>query len=144
MVEVRPATVADAADIATLSGQLGYPLDEATALERLAAINDDPRHSVFVAEDESGTVVGWIHVMPKIMLLVSNVCEIGGLVVDESHRSMGVGRALVAAAEAWAHASGYRELTVRSDTRRAAAHGFYPALGFVAAKEQKVYKKPLG
>jgi GNAT superfamily N-acetyltransferase len=81
--------------------------------------------------------------MPKIMLLVSDVCEIGGLVVDERHRSTGAGRSLVAEAEAWARRSGYRELTVRSDTRRSAAHGFYPALGFVAVKEQKVYKKAL-
>jgi GNAT superfamily N-acetyltransferase len=144
MFEVRPAIAADAAALATLSGQLGYPLDEATARGRFAAIEDDPRHAVFVAEDEGGAVVGWIHIMPKIMLLVSDVCEIGGLVVDEGHRSRGVGRALVAAAEAWSRRSGYRELTVRSDTRRVAAHGFYPALGFVAAKEQKVYKKALG
>jgi GNAT superfamily N-acetyltransferase len=144
MSEVRPAIAADAPALATLSGQLGYPLDDATARERFAAIEDDPRHAVFVAQDEGGAVVGWIHIMPKIMLLVSDVCEIGGLVVDEGNRSRGVGRALVAAAEAWARRSGYQELTVRSDTRRVAAHGFYPALGFVAAKEQKVYKKALG
>jgi predicted N-acetyltransferase YhbS len=143
MVKVRPATGPDAAAIAALSGQLGYPLDEATAQERFAAIDGDPRHLVLVAQDDSGAVVGWIHVMPKIMLLVSEVCEIGGLVVDENHRSAGVGRSLVAEAEAWARRSGYRELTVRSDTRRSAAHGFYPAQGFVAVKEQKVYKKAL-
>lgn len=143
MVEVRPATGADAAALAALSGQLGYPLDEAAAQERFAAIEEDPRHAVFVAEDDSGAVVGWIHIMPKIMLLVSGVCEIGGLVVDEQHRSTGVGRALLAEAEAWARRSGYRELTVRSDTRRSAAHGFYPARGFIPVKEQKVYKKQL-
>jgi ribosomal protein S18 acetylase RimI-like enzyme len=143
MVEVRPATSADAAALAALSGQLGYPLDEATARERFAVVAEDPRHAVFVAQDDSGAVVGWIHIMPKIMLLVSQVCEIGGLVVDEQHRSTGVGRALAAEAEAWARRSGYRELTVRSDTRRSASHGFYPAQGFVAVKEQKVYKKAL-
>jgi GNAT superfamily N-acetyltransferase len=143
MVEVRPATSADAPSLAALSGQLGYPLDEATARKRFAVIAEDPRHAVFVAQDDSGAVVGWIHIMPKIMLLVSEVCEIGGLVVDEQHRSTGVGRALVAEAEAWARRSGYRELTVRSDTRRSAAHGFYPTQGFVAVKEQKVYKKAL-
>jgi GNAT superfamily N-acetyltransferase len=140
---VRPAAREDAAAIAALSGQLGYPLGEPEASTRLAVLLADQRHALFVAEDAAGAVIGWTHVMPKIMLLVSEVCEIGGLVVDESHRSMGVGRALVAEAEAWARRSGYRELTVRSDTRRTAAHGFYPAQGFVAVKQQNVYKKPL-
>jgi GNAT superfamily N-acetyltransferase len=143
MFKVRPATSEDAAALAELSGQLGYPADEATMTGRLAALESDFRHAVFVAETEAGAVIGWIHVMPKVMLLVSDVCEIGGLVVDERHRRRGVGRALVSEAQAWARASGYRELTVRSSTLRPSAHAFYPSQGFVAVKEQTVYKKPL-
>ncbi len=45
------------------------------------------------------------------------------------------------AAIAWAGENGYRQLTVRTDTRRAESRAFYPALGFEAFKEQHVYKR---
>ncbi len=143
MFQVRPATREDAAAIAELSGQLGYPVDEVTLGRRLTAVAGDRRHAVFVAEERGGVLLGWIHIMPKIMLVVSEVCEVGGLVVDERHRRRGVGRALVEAATAWAGASGYRVITVRSDTRREESRAFYPALGFEAVKEQRVYRRPL-
>lgn len=143
MLNIRPATKADAAAIAGLSGQLGYPAEERTISDRFAAIAADTRHAVLVAVEDGGALVGWIHIMPKTMMLESDGCEIGGLVVDEHHRGAGVGRALLAEAETWARACGYRELTVRSDTRRSGAHAFYPAQGFTRTKEQSVYKKPL-
>jgi len=140
---IRQANSSDTAAVARLCGQLGYPADEDSVNERFRAIDEDPHHAVFVAEDEDGSVVGWIHVMPRQTLLSSMVGELGGLVVDERGRRKGVGAALVAYAEEWALQSGYKELVVRSDTRRSESHSFYPALGFEVSKDQRVYRKSL-
>ena len=143
MIHIRRATGADIVDISRLCGHLGYPADEQTVRERFVAIEIDPWHAVFVAENEEGRVTGWIHVMPKTMLLSSDIGELGGLVVDWAERRKGTAKALVAHAEEWARENGYRELVVRSNVRRSEAHQFYPALGFEPVKEQKVYTKCL-
>jgi GNAT superfamily N-acetyltransferase len=52
------------------------------------------------------------------------------LVVDERHRSRGVGRTLVAAAEEWARARGAKRFVVTTALRRADAHAFYEKLEF--------------
>jgi N-acetylglutamate synthase-like GNAT family acetyltransferase len=143
VLTIRQASSSDTAAVTRLCGQLGYPADEASVNERFHAIDEDPHHAVFVAEDEDGSVVGWIHVMPRQTLLSSTVGELGGLVVDERGRRKGVGAALVAHAEEWALQSGYKELVVRSDTRRSESHSFYPALGFEVSKDQRVYRKSL-
>src|SRR3989475_5479105 len=81
-VTARAATLADAADIARLSGQLGYPATPEEVAHRLRQIEDDARHVVYVAEfageelpgagigaartsstsAATGLVIGWIHV----------------------------------------------------------------------------------
>jgi len=129
--------------LSRLCEQLGYPAEAAAVGERFAAIEGDSDHVVFVAESDDGRVIGWIHVMPKRMLLSSHVAELGGLVVDGPERKKGVAKALVARAESWAREKGYRELVVRSDVRREEAHAFYPALGFLPVKQQRVYRKSL-
>ena len=65
------------------------------------------------------------------------------LVVDSSARRRGVGRALVAYAEAWALARGLAALTVRSNAARELSHPFYEALGYNRDKTQYVYSKAL-
>lgn len=140
---IRQAGSRDAAAIARLCGQLGYPADEDSVRARLHVLEEDPLHTVLVAEDDGGSVVGWVHVMPRKLLLSSNSAELGGLVVDEAGRRQGVGAALVAHAEDWARRNGYRELVVRSDTRRSESHTFYPAVGFEHSKDQRTYRKSL-
>jgi N-acetylglutamate synthase-like GNAT family acetyltransferase len=140
---VRRACTSDVGPITLLCGQLGYPADESSVADRFRAIEEDPRHAVFVAESDEGAVIGWIHVMPKVMLLSSEVGEIGGLIVDERERRKGVATTLLKHAEEWARENGYRELVVRSNTRRHESHELYPALGFESSKEQRVYRKPL-
>ncbi len=140
---IRQACSRDVAAIARLSGQLGYPADEESVRTRLRALEEDSLHAVLVAEDDDGSVLGWIHVMPRELLFSSGVAELGGLVVDEGGRRKGVGAALVAHAEDWARRNGCHELVVRSDTRRSESHTFYPAVGFEHSKDQRTYRKSL-
>ncbi|HEV3253105.1 MAG TPA: GNAT family N-acetyltransferase [Candidatus Acidoferrales bacterium] len=139
---VRAATLADAAALAPLSGQLGYPATPEETAQRLRRILDDAQHAVFVAE-AAGRVAGWVHVFVYRTMESDARAEIGGLVVDEAARSRGIGRALMAGAEAWAREKGCQAVGLRSNVIREKAHAFYEALGYRLIKTQKCFRKTL-
>jgi GNAT superfamily N-acetyltransferase len=141
-VRVRAATPADAAALAPLSGQLGYPATPEEIAQRLRRILDDPEHAVFVAE-AAGRVAGWVHVFVYRTMEADARVEIGGLVVDEAARSQGIGRALMARAEAWAREKGCQAVGLRSNVIREKAHSFYEGLGYRLIKTQKCFRKAL-
>lgn len=163
-VAARAATLADAADIARLSDQLGYPATPEEVAHRLRQIEDDARHAVYVAEfageelpgpgigaartsSTSATtrpVIGWIHVHVCHGLMSGLWVEIAGLVIDERHRGHGVGRVLMTQAEQWARKNACREIRLRSNIIRAGAHAFYDKLGYEMFKTQKAFRKFLG
>jgi GNAT superfamily N-acetyltransferase len=69
--------------------------------------------------------------------------EIGGLVVDENQRGMGIGKALMAQAEDWVGDHGIHEVRLRSNIIREAAHQFYEAMGYENIKSQFTFRKTL-
>jgi GNAT superfamily N-acetyltransferase len=139
---IRSATDADAGRIAELNRQLGYPTSEEELRQRLDPILKSPEEAVFVAVDGSHPI-GWIHVAIERGLEASHVAGLRGLVVDEAHRSGGVGRALLRAAESWARAHGCTVVTVRSRVARERAHRFYQREGYARVKTSHVFSKPL-
>lgn len=139
-MNIREATAADAAALAALCTQLGYPAQPGEAVERLAALG--PAGIVLVAE-ENGAVLGWIHVCGIQFFQSPPFAEIGGLVVDEAARGKGVGRLLVAAAVRRAAEQGYGKLRVRSNVIREDAHRFYEREGFRRVKTQAVFDRKL-
>ncbi len=143
MATLREARPEDALALAELAGQLGYPSSPEEIARRLEEILEHGHGAVFVAEGEDGSAVGWIHVYYCPTLIADKEAEIGGLVVDEGHRSKGIGAALVEKAEGWARAQGCRTLIVRANVIRHRAHKFYERLGFVEVKTQKVFRKSL-
>jgi N-acetylglutamate synthase-like GNAT family acetyltransferase len=125
---IRDARVEDADAIASLLDQLGYPTGAGAVesrLERVRIVGD----RVVVAELD-GRVVGvaQLHVSPTLAL-ERPAAKIDGIVVDESCRGRGVGRALVAEMEAEARARGCPLLYLTTATRRAEAHEFYRRVG---------------
>ena len=155
-LRIRAAGESDAAELARLSAQLGYPADARLMIERLAQIGARTDHAVFVAEsaaadaqaadgaaDRPPALLGWIHVAYGMRLESGESAEIVGLVVDSGMRRGGVGRQLVEAAERWSRAAGLERIVVRSKAARTEAHSFYPALGYVLTKTQRVYGRPL-
>jgi len=70
--------------------------------------------------------------------------EVGGLVVDSQSRGRGIGRSLMAAAEAWTRERGYSQLMLRSNTIRTEAHRFYQKLGYTIVKSQHKFQKLIG
>lgn len=140
---IRAAGLADAAEIARLSAQLGYPGDVAVFADRLERILRLPTHAVLVCDGANGRLAGFIALEQRLMLESGDKAEVVGLVVDADARRTGAGRSLVAAAECWARARGLHELFLRSNVVRPEAHAFYPALGFERSKTQHVYRKAL-
>jgi GNAT superfamily N-acetyltransferase len=140
---IRAANIGDAAEIARLSAQLGYPADAAVFSDRLERLLPLATHAVLVAEGDGGRLAGFIGLEQRLMIESGDKAEVVGLVVDADARRGGSGRALIAAAEGWARARGLRELFLRSNVVRPEAHAFYPALGFERSKTQHVYRKSL-
>ena len=140
-VNIRDAQISDAAMIAVLAGELGYPTTSVEMEHRLAILNSDPHHKIFVAEQSD--LLGWIHVSVIETLESGSFAEIRGLVVTEPHRGSGIGRRLVAAAEQWSIQKRCSRIRVRTNIVRVEAHAFYKKLGYVSKKTQDVFDKPL-
>jgi ribosomal protein S18 acetylase RimI-like enzyme len=140
---VRPMRAGDAADVARLTTQLGYPTTEQQSARRMAGLLDDPEQALFVADDASGVVVGWVHVRVLRLLELESTAQIAGIVVDEACRGAGVGRALMAAAERWAAGRGCEEVLLYSNAARDDAHRFYERLDYRRAKTSYRFHKRL-
>jgi len=139
---IRAATSGDAAAIARLATQLGYPSSRQQVVERLASIAKHPEHVVRVAVRKD-QVVGWVHAFVYRLVEIDACGEIGGLVVDEAHRGKGDGQLLVRDVEQWARAKGCRSVYVRSNIIRERTHRFYGRLGYARIKTQHAFRKEL-
>lgn len=62
----------------------------------------------------------------------SKCCHIDALVVDEDHRSKGIGKKLIAIAEQYAnsHGANKMELISANHRKKNGAHDFYKSLGY--------------
>jgi GNAT superfamily N-acetyltransferase len=131
-VTVREAEAGDAAALAPLFAQLGYPDEPARIGVRVGMVSREPGSTVLVAE-EHGALVGFVSA--SVIPLVhedGRWCRISALVVSSGRRRGGVGRALVEAVEGFARSRGcrYSEVTSGERPERNAAHRFYEALGY--------------
>jgi len=142
-IRIRAAKPEDGPALAPLSAQLGYP-DPAEAIAgRLRGILRRWDHAVFVAEDESGRLLGWIHIFIRPLLILVPHAEVGGLVVDEQCRGEGVGQALLKAAESWARSLRLEQVLIRSRESRVQAHAFYETRGYTRLKISHTFMKSL-
>jgi GNAT superfamily N-acetyltransferase len=125
---IRDARPGDADAVARLLDQLGYPAEPpaiVSRLERLTIVGD----RVVVAEIGE-EVVGFAHLQVTPAIEDDRpAAKIGALVVDDSHRGEGIGRALVEAVEAEARARGCGLVFLTTSARREDAHEFYRRVG---------------
>jgi len=141
-ITLRPVQPSDAAELARLAGELGYPTAPREMADRLEPLLADPGHYVVVAAGERG-LLGWAHVERRRTVETPERAELMGLVVDSRARRSGVGRRLVRAAEQWAADEHLGEIAVRSNVIRSESHPFYQKAGYARAKTQHVYVKKL-
>lgn len=140
---IRPPRGQDAATLAELSGQLGYPVSTEELEARLVAVDAKDDAAVFVGTDAADRPIGWAHVELKRTLVAPLTAQIMGLVVDDASRSAGVGRELLSAAEAWAADRGCRHMVVGTRVTRERAHRFYAREGYVLQKTSYFLEKGL-
>jgi N-acetylglutamate synthase-like GNAT family acetyltransferase len=129
-VSVRDATASDAPALAPLLGELGYPADADALASRMRRMLDRNDQRVLVAE-RNGATLGLLalHVFP-VLAYDRDLAMIMALVVTNSARGLGVGRALIDRAEEVGKSLGASRLMVTTHVRRADAHAFYERLGF--------------
>ena len=140
---IRLARSDDASTLAELSTQLGYPSAAEAIGQRLARIRAEGEGEVFVAVDAGERVIGWAHVVTRLLLEEHAFAELAGLVVADGVRGLGVGAQLLRTAETWASEQGLAKLRVRSNVLRERAHGFYRREGYTENKRQLVFEKAL-
>lgn len=140
---VRPADSKDAGRIAALCGQLGYPVSQEVARQRIERIRRHEDNALYVAETPDGRVIGWVHVYAYQLLEAELMAQLGGLVVDEEYRRGGAGRLLMQHAEQWAKEKGCWAVHLRSNILRKEAHGFYEKIGYTNIKTQFAFRKVL-
>jgi GNAT superfamily N-acetyltransferase len=129
---VRAARADDAEAMSRLCAQLGYPAATGEMPQRLERLQQDPNARALVADadDGSGPIgLATVHVRHTINH-EAPIAQLTLLVVDEMQRSRGVGRALVSAAEEWAHARGCHRIVVTTALQRSDAHAFYERIGY--------------
>ena len=140
---MREIVAKDAEAVARLSGELGYPVSAEQMEQRIRAQMKVPGHVTYIAAQPDGAVVGWIDVGITHHLQADPYAEIGGFVVSGEVRSLGIGKSLLARAEAWAAIRGMRRIVVRSQVVRERAHAFYLREGYRQTKTSAVFSKEI-
>ena len=145
-VTIRRIAVEDAAAVAELSGQLGYESAADEIRERIAKLAVREGQAAFVAclaGEAKSRLVGWIDIAVTNHLQSPPYVLIGGLVVQDGLRGLGIGRRLCEAAEAWTRTQGIALVRVTSRSTRGEAHRFYLRDGYTEVKTSKVFEKLL-
>ena len=141
-LQIRPVSLADAAAVAELSAQLGYPVSPEAMAARIQHLSGSKDHVVLVSV-QSGSVTGWIEVLISRHLHSGSYALISGLVVSDQFRGRGIGSRLCAEAEAWARQHGQTLVRVRSQIARQDAHRFYLREGYRQTKTSAGFEKKL-
>ncbi len=130
-LEIRIARPEDAALIAPLLAQLGYPFDPATIAARFEGLTRAGDAALLAMRGDTAIGFASLHATP-VLHRPSSVGRVTSLVVAEEARGQGVGRALMAEAERLLTARGCALIEVTSNRTRTEAHAFYERLGYTA------------
>jgi GNAT superfamily N-acetyltransferase len=143
MISIRRMTPQDVAVAQDLLAKLGYPLDAAEVQRRYDAVTRSADHAVMVGEDDDGRVIALCHLYARPALDKPPEAVVQSLVVDLTVRNTGVGKIMMAAAEAWAEDRGFRSVALGSNVSRSDAHAFYESLGYRNEATSHQFRKTL-
>jgi len=139
-VLLRPAVAADAAAIAALFTDEGYPAGPSDVVDRLGRF-DTPRSRVVVAEHD-GAILGFIAVHAMARFEHDDwILRILALVVDAGARERGVGRSLMAEAERIGRELGAAFVELTAGHHRPEARHLFESLGYDSAVTAYLRKK---
>jgi GNAT superfamily N-acetyltransferase len=86
--------------------------------------------AMFIAEGSDGEPLGVVGVAHHVNFTGERQAYLGELAVREEAEGRGIGRALVAAAEAWARENGHDLLVLDTGAANARARSIYASLGY--------------
>ena len=127
-MRIREARPDDAAPLARLIDELGYPATKGDVSARLQLLVERGEPPLIADLDGVVGCLTW-HMM-HVLHRPRPVGRITMLVVAAQARSRGIGAALVEAAEARLREAGCGLIEVTSNRRRVDAHRFYDRLGY--------------
>jgi GNAT superfamily N-acetyltransferase len=117
-IEIRPALISDASELARLMGELGYPTTPPQMQACLALLSENADYQTFVVEVENG-LAGMIGVRSGMGYERDGILvQIIDLVVDERFRGKGIGKKLVECADKWAKDKNATRLIVTAAIHR--------------------------
>lgn len=127
---LRRATAGDAAAVAALVTELGYPATAADVHDRIDHSLRSKKSCLLVAE-AAGEVIGLVSAeLVPYFPNGSTVCRLTTLVVSSRHRGRGVGAMLLAGAAEFAREHRCWGIELTSAMHRVDAHRFYERAGF--------------
>jgi len=129
-MDVRPATVDDAAAIAPLLAELGYPTGPEEVRTRLGRVAVGGGTGVLLAELDGAPAALIAYQLIEHLERPQPTCRITTLVTAPDHRRRGAAATLLAAVEEIARETGCERLEVTTRPQRDDAVAFYLAAGF--------------
>ena len=153
-IPIRPATPDDRDFILSLVPRFVESTRPKGRSKRatLAAIRADieralgewsPDHHFFISTDVRGDPTGFLHLhLQRDFFSGTPACHVSDLAAASGHDGQGIGRALLAHAEAWARRNRCKFLTLSVFPGNARAHALYDRAGFVIDVMHMV--KPVG
>ncbi len=141
-IRIRPASIDDKEFIISLLPRLvefGPPswrdvaqmtaIDIQVLSDRL--LSQSPGTAIFIAEDAEGVPLGFIHLQTGTDYYIREKHgHIADVVVAGNGEGQGVGSALIAKGEEWAHSQGYRWLTLSVFAQNLRAREIYKRHGY--------------
>jgi GNAT superfamily N-acetyltransferase len=141
-IQTRPASSSDQEFIISLLPRLeefGPPpwrdvtqlLATDTQVLRDKLMNKPPGTAIFIAEDDQGVALGFIHLQSgKDYYYHEDHGHIADLIVAPQAEGRGIGRVLIEKGEEWARSQGFRWLTVSVFAQNLRAREVYQRLGY--------------
>jgi GNAT superfamily N-acetyltransferase len=126
----------------SLLSQLGYEMKEEEVKRRYGAIKEKKDHAVFVAE-EGRRVVAFLHLYERPAFDKPPEVVVQAIVVDQSFRGAGIGKAMMDRAERWALERGFSSVALTSSVSRSDAHSFYTKIGYEIKASSHLFGKDL-
>ena len=133
---IRNLDINDVDDVIQLYEQLGYSISSKHMKTRLQILIDDRATQLYVACTPERKVIGFVYINQRQTVESGAIAQLMGLVVDEAHQGLGIGRQLLLVAEVWARSRDVKTIILNSRINRPSAHAFYQKVGFDIQKQQ--------
>lgn len=128
-ITIEEAKTEDAAEIADLLGQMGYPVSVVDTANRIKMYSQ-PSYRLLVAKTDAVTV-GFIALHTyDVLHLPAPEGRISSFCVNEKVRGTGIGIALLKAGEDYFKENGCYKIVLNSNLKRPETHQFYLNRGY--------------